>query len=266
MLKGSQRYSFELFVVCMILFLFFCGFGCKKSISAASSIPITDSVATDTLRKDSLPKDTLPKDTIPHPPTAYTYLALGDSYTIGTSVAEDYRYPIQVATQLNRQGIALQKPDFIATNGWTTQDLLNGIALKMPPNTYDVVSLLIGVNNQYQQRDTVGYREQFRKCLIEAVRLAAGKAGHVFVLSIPDYSVTPFGHGSVSIALQIQQYNQINYEVTTEYGINYTNITPISQQAATNSSLIASDGLHPSGQQYALWTQLLAPKIAAILQ
>ncbi len=149
----------------------------------------------------------------------------------------------------------------------TTQNLLNGITQANPAKDYDIVTLLIGVNNQYQTHDTAGYRDQFRLCLDKAIELAAGNRSHVFVLSIPDYSVTPFGQGSYAyvIAAEIDQFNEINKSVTEPYGISYTDVTTASRQALTDPSLICPDGLHPSGKEYKVWADLLVPKMKLVL-
>lgn len=261
--KYLQRFSLLLpitFIGLLVLTATFAG--CRDKEIMTPYIPI--------VRDTFPPNDTIPMnsdttDTI-KPDSSYSYMALGDSYTIGQSVAVEARFPMQVAAMLQLKNIAIRTPDIIATTGWTTQNLLSAITTQNPRKDYDVVSLLIGVNNQYQQRDTVGYRDQFTLCLNKAIELAAGRRNHVFVLSIPDYSVTPFGGGQASIATQIDQYNAINKEITGAYGISYTDVTPASRQAASDPTLIASDGLHPSGSQYALWAKLLAPKIEALLR
>ena len=124
--------------------------------------------------------------------TARTYLALGDSYTIGQSVGITERFPAQTNTLLKSTGIKMAEPRYIATTGWRTDDLAAAINSQNPQGPFDVVSLLIGVNDQYQLRDTNGYRERFRQLLLKSISLAGNKRNHVFVLSIPDYSVTPF--------------------------------------------------------------------------
>ena len=199
--------------------------------------------------------------------TLKTYLALGDSYTIGQSVTIDQRFPYQTRTLLANQGLQLKQPDIIATTGWTTGNLLSTLVNNPPSNNYDVVSLLIGVNNQYQGRSQDEYRIQFTDLLNKAVTYAGGRKNRVFVLSIPDYSVTPFAQNSdtARIAREINEFNQINKEITTLAGITYLDITPISREARTDASLTAPDGLHPSGKQYSRWAALLSPLIKAVL-
>ena len=195
------------------------------------------------------------------------WLALGDSYTIGQSVAVNDRFPAQTANLLKQSGINMTEPNYIATTGWTTNNLSNAIASQNPGN-YDVVSLLIGVNDQYQMRDTTGYRQRFTMLLDKAIQLANGKKDHVFVLSIPDYSVTPFAAGSdtAQIRKEIDWFNAINRQVTEGYKVAYLDITPGTRLAKTNASLLAYDGLHPSAQEYKNWADRLAPMMLPVLK
>lgn len=192
--------------------------------------------------------------------TVHTYLALGDSYTIGQSVAPSDRYPVQAAVFLQQDHLNCQTPEIIATTGWTTDNLLDGLAANPPSaSTYNFVSLLIGVNNQYQGRSQSEYRDQFTRLLRQAIALAGNRSSHVIVLSIPDYSVTPFthGHNTDLIAAQIDSFNAINYKVSLNYQVHYLDITGESRKAATDASLLASDDLHFSGKEYAIWAQKL---------
>lgn len=198
-----------------------------------------------------------------------TYLALGDSYTIGQSVAVADRFPVQTANLLLYDSIKVAVPEIIAQTGWTTSNLLNRINNTSPIlATYDMVTLLIGVNNQYQHSSIDLYRAEFTVLLNKSITYAANKKEHVFVLSIPDYSVTPFASGSdkATIAAEIDAYNKINKEITLDAGCIYVDITPASRQAATDFSLIANDGLHPSGKQYQKWARLLIPFVKAALR
>ena len=158
-------------------------------------------------------------------------------------------------------------PVYIATTGWTTEDLQSAIAVRNP-SAAEVVSLLIGVNDQYRGMDTSGYTVRFSQLLDKAILLAKGKKSNVFVLSIPDYSVTPFvsADQKQGVSLQIDWFNTINKRITLANGISYTDITPSTREAATNPALIASDNLHPSGLEYKKWAEMLAPKIKAVLQ
>jgi lysophospholipase L1-like esterase len=203
----------------------------------------------------------------PRSDTTRTYLALGDSYTIGQSVTENERFPAQIVAMIKQQGIRVADPVYIATTGWTTEDLQSAITSRNPANA-DVVSLLIGVNDQYRGMDTGGYAIRFQQLLDKAISLANGKKANVFVLSIPDYSATPFVSQDQKqrVSTQIDWFNAINRRITSAYGISYTDITPSTREAATNAALIASDGLHPSGTEYKKWADLLAPKMKAVLQ
>lgn len=253
--NGGQRYSFGLFVTAIALatFMMLAASCNDKQIMLPPPVPIiSDStVVTDTSSANT-----------------YSYLALGDSYTIGQSVAEAARFPVQVAGLLTAIKKPVSKPTIIAQTGWTTSSLLNAIETVKPAANYDIVSLLIGVNDQYQRHDTTGYRSLFTRCLQKAIQLAAGNMNHVFVLSIPDYSVTPFGAGSYAAqtAKDIDQFNAINKAVTLSYGISYTDVTTISRDVKENTSMIAPDGLHPSGSQYRLWAEQLAVPINKQLQ
>jgi lysophospholipase L1-like esterase len=205
---------------------------------------------------------------IPPASQAKTFLALGDSYTIGQSVTAGERFPALTVNFLRAAGINMKDPTYIATTGWTTTNLSNAIAgaQLLPP--YDIVSLLIGVNDQYQAHDTMGYRDRFRNLLLTSINLAGGKRNHVFVLSIPDYSVTPFASNSdtASIRMQIDWFNEINRQVTTDESCQYLNITPSTREAASDPTLLAGDGLHPSGKEYGKWAARLAPMMQPVLQ
>lgn len=196
--------------------------------------------------------------------SAKTYLALGDSYTIGQSVKEEERFPVQTAAQLLSDTIKIAPPEIIARTGWTTGNLLSSLNTVPPAfNQYDIVSLLIGVNNQYQHLSQSKYREEFTMLLNKSIAFAGNKKNRVFVLSIPDYSVTPYATGSnqAMIAAEIDAFNSINKEITLASGCNYIDITPSTRQAADDRSLIATDGLHPSGKEYKKWADLLAPAV-----
>lgn len=206
----------------------------------------------------------------PTPPASNaqkSYLALGDSYTIGQSVSMQDRFPAKVVSILRSGGLALLDPVYVAQTGWTTSNLQTEINLINPPATFDVVTLLIGVNDQYQRMDTAGYATRFTALLEKAIQLASGRTSRVFVLSIPDYSVTPFVHPTDKprVRAEIDAFNAINKRITLAYRVDYTDITPSTREAATNPALIAGDGLHPSGLEYAKWALLLAPKIKAAL-
>jgi lysophospholipase L1-like esterase len=195
-----------------------------------------------------------------------SYLALGDSYSIGEGVAVDGRWPAQLAARLRDTGVALDEPTIVATTGWTTDELAAAMdaAVFAPP--YDLVSLLIGVNNQYRGRDAENYRDEFRLLLERAIALAGQRASHVLVLSIPDWGVTPFAGASdrdvARIAVELDVYNAIACEEVGRYGAHWTDITGISRQ---HPDLLAEDGLHPSAEQYTLWAEVALPAAKAIL-
>lgn len=210
--------------------------------------------------------DTLPpKDTTMMPSTSDTlhYLALGDSYTIGESVRYDERYPVQLAERLRQKGVRIAEPTIIARTGWTTRQLKEAIATAELQQKYELVSLLIGVNNQYQGINMEVYKTEFLELLKKAIELAGGDRRRVFVMSIPDYAYTPFGRNSATISPQIDAYNAINLSITTSYGIQYFDITPISRKGLEQPNLVASDGLHPSGKMYQQWVESILPSILA---
>ena len=202
--------------------------------------------------------------------TYKTYLALGDSYTIGQSVPANQNYPSQTVAILNDSGIQFNLPKIIATTGWTTQDLLNATGnTPVPIHPFDIVTLLIGVNNQYQGLPQSEYKTQFTILLQESIAYAGNKPSHVIVLSIPDYSVTPYGKSTgraAFISSQIDSFNSINKQVTDSFNVNYLDITGESRNVANDSTHIASDGLHYSGKEYAIWSTMLASLIANIVK
>jgi lysophospholipase L1-like esterase len=187
-----------------------------------------------------------------------TYLVLGDSYTIGESVKVEERYPNQVVGMLRKEGVQIDDPVIIAKTGWTTSELMNGMeAENIKSKKFDFVSLLIGVNNQYRGQDIDRYEIEFRVLLSDAIDLAKGNKKHVFVVSIPDWGVTPFGLKStkVNISQSIDVHNAVNERIANEMGITYIEITKASRKAKEDTSLIAEDGLHPSGKMYKQWSE-----------
>ena len=194
----------------------------------------------------------------------YYYLALGDSYTIGEMVAPPDNFPGQVYNILQNAGINLQASRIIAKTGWTTDELETGIinANNADPlrSSYDFVSLLIGVNNQYRGRSVDNYKPEFEELLKKAIRYAGNRPERVVVLSIPDWGVTPFANGRdrAQIAREIDAYNAANKEITLRYNVHYIDITPWTREAATDNSLLTSDGLHPSGKEYKRWAERIA--------
>lgn len=183
------------------------------------------------------------------------FLALGDSYTIGQSVGVNERWPEQFFAELSRLNYSVAGLKTIAQTGWRTDNLKNAINQQMPLNGYNLVSLLIGVNNQYQGGNIQTHAKEFEELLNQAIALAGYNPSHVFVLSIPDYAYTPFGNGNPNISIQIDQFNNINRAITEKYNVRYIDITPISRNGLINPALVAPDGLHPSGLMYSLWVQ-----------
>lgn len=195
------------------------------------------------------------------------YLALGDSYTIGESVAESERWPNQLADSLRTKGYSIPEVNIIARTGWTTAELQDGIEQASPPSTYDLVSLLIGVNNQYRGYEISIYIEEFEELLNQAIEFAQGDTTKVFVVSIPNYGVTPFGisRGEDRIRQELLMYDSIADSIASEYNIPFVNISPISEWAKDDPSLIAEDALHPSGKMYTLWVEEMLPTVRELL-
>lgn len=193
------------------------------------------------------------------------YLALGDSYTIGEGVAEEQRWPNQLAERLRSFDLDVSPVDIIATTGWTTRDLLNGIEAS-EPKRHGLVSLLIGVNNQYQKLPFEFYEREFDQLLDIAVELAGGKQ-NVFVVSIPDYGVTPFGSGDPKgIGKEIDRYNAQARKTCEEQGIPFVDITGISRELGDSPGALAQDRLHPSGSQYTRWTEAILPVALEVIR
>lgn len=200
-------------------------------------------------------------------PGDFSYLALGDSYTIGERVPEGERYPNQLADSLKLRGIDLAPVDIVARTGWTTDELDEGINARTDlQDTYDLVSLLIGVNNQFRGWPIDEYEEEFRGLLDRAIAFAGGEKDRVFIISIPDYAFTPYGGGRTEISEGIDAFNAVNQAISEEYEISYFNITPISREGLDKPELVASDGLHPSGAQYARWVNLFVESVKEKLE
>jgi lysophospholipase L1-like esterase len=187
----------------------------------------------------------------------YTYLALGDSYTIGEQVPFAENYPNQAVQLLRKKGYDFHAPEIVARTGWTTDELQFGINNRLFRNSYDFVTLLIGVNNQYRGRSVEEYEEQFTLLLEQAVAFAGNRKERVAVLSIPDWGITPFAatRDKGKIAEEIDRFNEVNQRVSTAAGIHYIYITGLTREAARDSSLLAPDGLHPSGKEYQRWAE-----------
>lgn len=192
--------------------------------------------------------------------TNYKLLSLGDSYTIGESVCETCRFPEQLKDSLinNTENTAFNLK-VVATTGWTTTNLLNGISNENLPNNYDLVTLLIGVNNQYQGKDFSIYETEFPELVDIAITKAKGNKNRVIVVSIPDYAFTPFGNGNTTISSEIDTYNAFAENYCNANNITFINITDITRNGLEDTDLVASDGLHPSEKAYSLFVERLLP-------
>ncbi len=194
---------------------------------------------------------------------ALTFLALGDSYTIGESVPIYQNFPYHTVQLLRKRGIPVHAPEIVAKTGWTTDELNAGIDQTSMLEKYDIVTLLIGVNNQYRGRSSDEYAVHFEKLLLRAIGFAGNRKDHVYVLSIPDWGATPFAEGRDrnKIATEIDQFNTINRTITAKLNVAYINITPGTREASTDVTLVAKDKLHPSGKDYLRWAVSLTEAI-----
>ncbi len=197
------------------------------------------------------------------------FLALGDSYTIGEGVDANQRWPVQLCERLRSAGQAIGDPEIIARTGWTTDELLTAIDEASPRPPYALVSVLIGVNDQYRGYSAAQYRIAFTKLLQRAIALAADQPDHVLVLSIPDWGVTAFGANSgrdlAQVAREIDVYNKINYEISIKNKVHYMNITQATRTAGAKPEWLTTDGLHPSALLYKQWIDLVLPQAHAVL-
>jgi lysophospholipase L1-like esterase len=194
----------------------------------------------------------------------HTYLALGDSYTIGEKVKATENFPNQVLALLREQHFDFKEPFIVAKTGWTTDELQEGIKKSKLQQHYDFVTLLIGVNNQYRERTVADYIPQFESLLKKALKYTRNDPRRVIVLSIPDWGATPFADGRdrKQIAMQIDEYNAANKLIAEKYKVHYIDITPGTRKVADDKELVAPDGLHPSAKEYAKW----AKEVAAIIK
>ena len=198
----------------------------------------------------------------------YSMLCLGDSYTIGESVLPAENFPNQTVQLLKSASYEFEPPQVVAMTGWTTDELENAIKNRALKNSYDFVTLLIGVNNQYGGRTAEDYEPQFETLLKKAIQFANGKTHHVIVLSIPDWGATPFAgdRDRDKIAKEIDEYNTSNKKIAAAYQVNYIDITPGTRLSLNDQSLVAADGLHPSAKEYTKWAEKIYLVIKAQLQ
>lgn len=196
-------------------------------------------------------------------PQSIRILSLGDSYTIGTGVETKDRWPTQLAGRLRNLGFELPEPVYIAQNGWTTAELLQAISSRMTGGNFDLVTLLIGVNNQYQGLDIDNYSRDFKQLIELAIKFNGGNPGGVVVLSIPDWSVTPFAESRnrVKISREIDQFNDANRRLSSGAGIQYVDITSLTRQVGSEAVYLADDCLHPSARMYTAWVERLLPVV-----
>ena len=190
-----------------------------------------------------------------------SYLALGDSYTVGESISKKHTWPKQLVDSLKKRNIFLSEPRIIAKTGWTTDELKKAINDSSLDYPYDWVSLLIGVNNQYRGRDLDEFKLQFESLLFEAIAFSGNRKERVFVISIPDWGSMPFAkdRDPNKIAIEIDNFNQIIYEVCAFENIKFIDITPITRNIYSNPNWIAKDSLHPSKEQYSKWVEKIIP-------
>ncbi len=207
------------------------------------------------------------KDT-PAKESSFTYLALGDSYTIGESVSATQNFPFQLQDSLGKSLNDAGTYKIIARTGWTTTDLLDAIENQNPTMDYDLVTLLIGVNNQFQGKPFSVYEEEFPRLLDMAIAFAKGDKNSVIIVSIPDYAFTPFGQNSGNaqqISDEIDRYNAFAEQEAAQKGVAFQNITDITRQGVANPELVANDGLHPSGKAYKLFVDRLFTKAILVV-
>ena len=198
----------------------------------------------------------------------YTYLALGDSYTIGEAVLLHQSFPYQVVQTLRKKGYNFMAPEIVAKTGWATDELTGAMKDYQFLSKYDFVSVLIGVNNQYRGREVIEYKEQFEEILKKAIELAHGKKERVLVISIPDWSVTPFAQNDDrdKISKEVDVFNTVNKALSIQYKVEYIDITQGSREAKNHPALLAEDKLHPSSRQYSNWAEKISDAILAQLK
>jgi lysophospholipase L1-like esterase len=195
------------------------------------------------------------------------FLALGDSYTIGEAVGERERWPEQLAARLRERGLAVEPVEIVARTGWTTEELAAAVDAARLGERYDLVTLLVGVNDQYRGQALEAYRARFRRLLAGAIARAGGDPKRVVVVSIPDWGVTPFaaGRDRAAVGAAIDAFNRVNRAEARRAGARRVDVTAISREAAREPTLLAPDGLHPSGAMYRRWVDRLLPQVLSAL-
>ena len=216
----------------------------------------------------SCAKDKYPLQMNAQSKTTFSYLALGDSYTIGESLPAADNFPNQTVQILRTSGYDFKPAEIVAKTGWTTDELQSKMDNYGFRPSYNFVTILIGVNNQYRGRPVDTYKPEFENLLKQSIQFAENKPDHVIVLSIPDWGVTPYASGRDrnQIAREIDAYNAANKTISDQYNVHYLDITQWTREAASDLSLVATDGLHPSAKEYKRWSEKLADKIKAIIQ
>lgn len=195
-----------------------------------------------------------------------SYLALGDSYTICESISPEQRWPLKLQRKLVAAGLSVKSPKIIAKTGWRTDNMLEASKTEIGSSKFDLVSLLIGVNNEFQGQSPEEFEPQFRESLEYAIAHCNHGTSGVFVLSIPDYGYTPYGKpAQPEISKRIDAYNEICERISNEMEVPFYNITDISRLGLKDHSLVAIDGLHPSSIQYQLWVDGFADDLMKII-
>jgi lysophospholipase L1-like esterase len=194
-------------------------------------------------------------------------LALGDSYTVGEQVGKLESWPVQLVRSLRIDGRAVLEPTTVAVSGWNTSDLIRGLQLADLQSPFDIVTLQIGVNNQFRQGTVVDFETDLAELTKTATDLVGGDAGRVILLSIPDWSVMPFVKDApkFEIASEIDEFNAVVRAQAEAAEVSFVDITPISRRAENDLELVASDGLHPSAKMYAKWVELIQPVVEDII-
>jgi acyl-CoA thioesterase-1 len=243
----------------------------KQIVTIILSVFLLSCSSDETTPTTSPPVVTPPKTTEPPIASKVNYLALGDSYTIGPSVCATCRFPEQLKASLSAMYSSSISLKIIATTGWTTSNLISAIDSQNPESNYDLVTLLIGVNNQFQHRSFSIYEKEFPELVNKAIMLAKGDRKNVVVISIPDYAYTPYGQAlagnqSGTISTEINQYNAFAEKYCNNNQIAFVSITEITREGLNNPILVASDGLHPSEAAYRMFVDKMMPKVKIALQ